>query len=159
MFIFQPFDELQGSHLRFQLITPRSITDRNFGTIASILDFLMSTIFQPFDELCGSNLRLQLITPGSITDRNFGTMEAILNLFKTPYLSHSMRFKALIQNISLLHTDLLLSALSEIWWPSWIFTIFLQLKKFTIQGAQRAPLGDQRPPALHRNQKEGHVVP
>ena len=33
------FQELQGSNLEVKLITPISITDSHFGTIAAILDF------------------------------------------------------------------------------------------------------------------------
>ena len=39
MFIYQPFEELQGWNLEFKLITPKSITGTYFDIVVAILNF------------------------------------------------------------------------------------------------------------------------
>ena len=66
-YIAQPFEELQSWNLELKVITPTSITDSHFGTMAVMLEFLMS-ISLLFKELLGWNFELKLNTRTSITD-------------------------------------------------------------------------------------------
>ena len=90
MFIYRPFEELQGWNLKFKLITPKSITGTYFDTklsrfclaglsMAAILDIQMY-MSQLFEEVQSWNLELKLIIPISITDYHIWTMAAILNI-------------------------------------------------------------------------------